>query len=108
MQEMKAFLKIRFNYGKDIEALKNYRSVKNMFIDLDQAIKLIQEGRVLHIAADDSLLKQLPKGKWIAGTTLILLRSRAELLPRIDYLLMKLPAQLIIKLQCTIKTMYLT
>ncbi|HHT46239.1 MAG TPA: hypothetical protein GX004_02960 [Firmicutes bacterium] len=40
-----------------------------MFIDLDQAIKLIQEGRVLHIAADDSLLKQLPKGKWIAGTT---------------------------------------
>ena len=40
-----------------------------MFVNLDEAIKLIQEGRILHIAADESLLEQLPKGKWIAGTT---------------------------------------
>jgi len=40
-----------------------------MFVNLDEAVKLIQEGKVLHIAADDSLLKQLPKGNWIAGTT---------------------------------------
>ncbi|MDR7856523.1 DUF6976 family protein [Tissierella sp.] len=40
-----------------------------MFVNLDQATKLVQEGRILHIAADESLLKQLPKGKWIAGTT---------------------------------------
>jgi len=40
-----------------------------MFVNLDEATKLIQEGRILHIAADESLLKQLPKGKWIAGTT---------------------------------------
>lgn len=40
-----------------------------MFVNLDKAAKLIQQGKILHIAADESLLKQLPKGKWIAGTT---------------------------------------
>ncbi len=40
-----------------------------MFVNLDEAKKLVDEGRILHIAADESLLKQLPKGKWIAGTT---------------------------------------
>lgn len=40
-----------------------------MLVNLEQAIELIQEGKILHIAADQSLLKQLPKGKWIAGTT---------------------------------------
>ncbi|NPV91230.1 MAG: hypothetical protein HPY50_10725 [Firmicutes bacterium] len=40
-----------------------------MFVTLEQAEKLIKEGKVLHIAADESLLDQLPKGKWIAGTT---------------------------------------
>jgi len=40
-----------------------------MFVNLDEAIKLIREDKLLHIAADESLLKQLPKGKWIAGTT---------------------------------------
>ncbi len=40
-----------------------------MFVNLNEAIKLINEGRILHIAADESLLRELPKGKWIAGTT---------------------------------------
>ena len=40
-----------------------------MFVNLDEATKLIREGRILHIAADESLLSQLPNGKWIAGTT---------------------------------------
>lgn len=40
-----------------------------MFVGLDVAIKLINEGRILHISADESLLEQLPKGKWVAGTT---------------------------------------
>jgi len=40
-----------------------------MFVTLDKAIELIQAGKILHIAADESLLEQLPKGKWIAGTT---------------------------------------
>ena len=40
-----------------------------MLITLDETIALINEGKILHIAADDSLLKKLPKGKWIGGTT---------------------------------------
>jgi len=40
-----------------------------MLVTLEQAEKLILEGKVLHIAADESLLNMLPKGNWIAGTT---------------------------------------
>ncbi|HHV60527.1 MAG TPA: hypothetical protein GXX49_09645 [Clostridiaceae bacterium] len=40
-----------------------------MFVNLDETTKLILEGKILHIAADESLLKQLPKGNWVAGTT---------------------------------------
>lgn len=40
-----------------------------MLVNLEQANELIQKGKVLHIAADQSLLDKLPKGKWIAGTT---------------------------------------
>ena len=40
-----------------------------MLVELKEAVRLINEGRTLHIAADDTLLKQLPKGKWIGGTT---------------------------------------
>ena len=43
-----------------------------MFVDLNQAIDLINQGKILHIAADESLLDKLPEGKWIAGTTPIL------------------------------------
>ena len=39
-----------------------------MFVTIEKAKELIAEGKILHIAADESLLKQLPKGKWIAGT----------------------------------------
>lgn len=40
-----------------------------MLVNLERAAELIREGKVLHIAADESLLDKLPKGKWIAGTT---------------------------------------
>ncbi len=40
-----------------------------MLVKLEEAVRLIEEGRILHIAADDSLLRMLPKGKWIGGTT---------------------------------------
>ncbi|MBR4183986.1 MAG: hypothetical protein IKQ56_09240, partial [Lachnospiraceae bacterium] len=40
-----------------------------MLITLEDTISLIEEGKILHIAADDSLLEKLPKGKWIGGTT---------------------------------------
>ena len=40
-----------------------------MLTSLENAIALINEGKVLHIAADESLLEKLPKGRWIGGTT---------------------------------------
>ncbi len=40
-----------------------------MLVTLEKAIEMINEGRILHIAADDSLLCKLPVGKWIGGTT---------------------------------------
>lgn len=40
-----------------------------MFISLDETKKLISEGKLLHIAADEKLLNQLPNGNWIGGTT---------------------------------------
>ncbi len=40
-----------------------------MLITLEEAVSLINEGKILHIAGDDVLLKKLPKGKWIGGTT---------------------------------------
>ncbi|MCR4807125.1 MAG: hypothetical protein K5857_05565 [Lachnospiraceae bacterium] len=40
-----------------------------MFKTLEETIAMINEGKALHIAADDSLLSRLPNGKWIGGTT---------------------------------------
>lgn len=40
-----------------------------MFISLDETKKLITDGKLLHIAADEKLINQLPKGNWIGGTT---------------------------------------
>lgn len=37
-------------------------------VSLQQAVELIDNGRALAIAGDESLLKQLPRGNWIAGT----------------------------------------
>ena len=40
-----------------------------MLTTLEETIKLIKEGKILHIAGHDSLLSQLPTGQWIGGTT---------------------------------------
>ncbi len=40
-----------------------------MLIDLNKATELIHAGKLLHIAADEKLLAQLPSGNWIGGTT---------------------------------------
>lgn len=40
-----------------------------MLITLEETVRLINEGKILHIAADDTLLKKLPRGNWIGGTT---------------------------------------
>ena len=40
-----------------------------MLISYETASKLIEAGRLLHIAGTEDLLKKLPKGKWIGGST---------------------------------------
>ena len=40
-----------------------------MLVTLEQAIAKVKEGKPLHIAADETLLDQLPRGNWIGGTT---------------------------------------
>ena len=40
-----------------------------MLITLEETAALINEGKILHISADDSLLNKLPKGNWTGGTT---------------------------------------
>lgn len=45
------------------------RDWRNMFLNLEEVKALIQESKLLHIAGDESLLSQLPKGNWIGGTT---------------------------------------
>jgi len=40
-----------------------------MLISFEAASKLIESGRLLHIAGTEALLRKLPKGKWIGGST---------------------------------------
>jgi len=40
-----------------------------MLISYETASQLIESGRLLHIAGTEALLKKLPKGKWIGGST---------------------------------------
>ncbi len=40
-----------------------------MLVTLEKATEMINNGMLLGIAADDSLLSKLPKGHWIGGTT---------------------------------------
>jgi hypothetical protein len=41
----------------------------DMLISFDETVKLIAEGDPLHIAGSESLLRQLPQGKWVGGST---------------------------------------
>ena len=40
-----------------------------MLIKFDDAAQLIKSGKLLHIAGSEGLLRKLPKGKWIGGST---------------------------------------
>ena len=40
-----------------------------MLVTFDEASKYIAEGNFLHIAGNEDLLKKLPKGNWIGGST---------------------------------------
>lgn len=40
-----------------------------MLMTFDKASKLIEEGQLLHIAGTENLIKKLPQGNWIGGST---------------------------------------
>jgi len=40
-----------------------------MFLTLEEVVWLIKEGKVLHIAGTEQLLRQLPQGNWVGGST---------------------------------------
>jgi hypothetical protein len=40
-----------------------------MLLDFEQTTALITEGKLLHIAGTEALLRKLPKGNWIGGST---------------------------------------
>ena len=46
-----------------------------MFMNFDAVSKLITGGKLLHIAGTDALLRKLPKGKWVGGSTEYFLES---------------------------------
>lgn len=41
-----------------------------MLITFEKAVELINGGKLLHIAGSEDLLKKLPKGNWIGGSTI--------------------------------------
>ena len=40
-----------------------------MLVSLETTSKLIEDGKLLHIAGTEALLKKLPRGRWIGGST---------------------------------------
>jgi len=40
-----------------------------MLLTFEETVKLISEGKYLHLAGTEDLLKKLPKGNWIGGST---------------------------------------
>lgn len=46
-----------------------------MFVTVDEAKKLINQGKLLHIAGHANLLEQLPKGNWIGGSTILFMTA---------------------------------
>lgn len=43
--------------------------MKDMLMTFNEASKMITDGKLLHIAGTEDLLKKLPKGSWIGGST---------------------------------------
>ena len=40
-----------------------------MFLSFESVSKLIEEGKLLHIAGTEAMLRKLPRGKWVGGST---------------------------------------
>ena len=48
--------------------MSNKVSIQNDILDIDSVIEKVEAGEFLIIAADESVLNQLPSGNWIGGT----------------------------------------
>ena len=57
--------------AKDLENMSKVvkNDVYNHVYSFEETSKLINAGKVLHIAGTESLLKKLPKGNWVGGST---------------------------------------
>ncbi len=61
---------IKENEHNKIKNKENTRMRINKTIQsVETVTELIESGRILSLAGDEKILSQLPKGKWIAGTT---------------------------------------
>jgi len=71
-EEINAFLgKFVKIMAKDLEKIMKLveTEVKNQVLTFDETCQLISQGKVMHIAGSEKLLRKLPQGNWIGGST---------------------------------------
>lgn len=66
--------------------------MKTQIRTVKQVAELIKTGKTLLIAGDEKLLKQLPKGSWIAGTIPYLMDYSGGILQKVNCLSPNYPA----------------
>lgn len=84
------FLKNEAIVKADIEILFK---TKTMY-SVDEVIKLIKTNATLLISGDENLLKQLPKGKWLAGTTPYFMSERGGIFSKTELQVIEMPKSL--------------
>jgi len=62
-----------------------------MFMSPQETSKLIESGKVLHIAGTEALLKKLPKGNWVGGSTEYFVASSGGAISNDKLSIMELP-----------------
>ena len=69
--EINAFLeKFKSIMIADIENIsKSFSSSTSRIVTFEEVSELIGEGKLLHIAGSEDLLRKLPKGNWVGGST---------------------------------------
>ena len=70
--EINAFFdKFKIIMGTDYEAISKSLKAEGVshVLTFDEASKLINDGKLLHIAGTEALLQKLPEGSWIGGST---------------------------------------
>jgi len=64
-----------------------------MLISLQETVKLIESGKTLHIAGTEALLKKLPKGNWIGGSTEYFMAKTGGAVSNEKFSVMELPCE---------------